>query len=254
MELDFAACAALVEKGDPDRFAALMTVPMPERAALFVLAAYNLELAKIPWVSQEPMIAEMRLQWWRDLIEGIGKGEGARAHEVAGPLHAVVTQYDLPLDLLDQMADARRWDVNKDAFEDRADFDSYIDQTAGNLMWLGALTFGATATDEAAVRARAYGAGVARFLAAVSELQARGRIPLLDGRAEGIRALASDARAKLRAAKVSRKIEPATRDAWAADKVLALAEKEPQRVADGTLVLSEFSRRFGLLRVALFGR
>ncbi|TNF18762.1 MAG: phytoene synthase, partial [Rhodobacteraceae bacterium] len=62
---DWQACAAIVEKGDPDRFASAMAAPVAARARLFPLYAFNLEVARAPWVTQEPMIAEMRLQWWR---------------------------------------------------------------------------------------------------------------------------------------------------------------------------------------------
>ena len=56
------ACAELVERGDPDRFLATMAAPVALRATLFPLYAFNVEIARAPWVTQEPMIAEMRLQ------------------------------------------------------------------------------------------------------------------------------------------------------------------------------------------------
>lgn len=66
--MSIAACAALVARGDPDRFAAIMAAPPAARARLFPLYAFNLEVARAPWVTKEPMIAEMRLQWWRDVL------------------------------------------------------------------------------------------------------------------------------------------------------------------------------------------
>ncbi len=84
--MSIAACAALVERGDPDRFMAVMAAPVPARARLFPLYAFNLEVARAPWVTQEPMIAEMRLQWWRDTVEALACGGPVRAHEVVAPL------------------------------------------------------------------------------------------------------------------------------------------------------------------------
>ncbi len=78
--MSLAACAALVERGDPDRFLAVMAAPAWARARLFPLYAFNLEVARAPWVTEEPMIAEMRLQWWRDVVESAGRrraGAGA---------------------------------------------------------------------------------------------------------------------------------------------------------------------------------
>ena len=57
------ACADLVHRGDPDRFAAIMAAPVGARERLFPIFAFNLEVARAPWVTAEAMIAEMRLQW-----------------------------------------------------------------------------------------------------------------------------------------------------------------------------------------------
>ncbi len=106
-----AACAALVEKGDPDRFAATMAAPPPARLKLWPLYAYNLELAKAAWVSPEPMVCLMRLQWWADTVAVMGQGAPRKAHEVAGPLHDLVAATGLPVALLAGMAGARDWDT-----------------------------------------------------------------------------------------------------------------------------------------------
>jgi phytoene/squalene synthetase len=72
--MSFESCAALVERADPDRFAALMSAPVAVRRVCFPLYAFNIEVSRAPWVTKEPMIAEMRLQWWRDALEEIGEG------------------------------------------------------------------------------------------------------------------------------------------------------------------------------------
>ncbi|MDO7568214.1 MAG: squalene/phytoene synthase family protein, partial [Paracoccaceae bacterium] len=77
------ACARLVAKGDPDRFAATMATALPARAPLLVLYAFNIEVARAPWASKESLISHMRLQWWRDLVDQAGRS-ARPAHEVAG--------------------------------------------------------------------------------------------------------------------------------------------------------------------------
>ena len=79
------ACADLVARGDPDRFRAAMAAPVPARQVLFPIYAFAVEVSRAPWVTQEPMIAEMRLQWWRDVCDEIEAGKPARAQEVVGP-------------------------------------------------------------------------------------------------------------------------------------------------------------------------
>ena len=63
------ACADLVARGDPDRFRATMAGPLAARRVLFPLYAFNIEVSRAPWVTGEPIIAEMRLQFWRYVIE-----------------------------------------------------------------------------------------------------------------------------------------------------------------------------------------
>lgn len=61
-DADLTACAGLVERGDPDRFRAVMAVPVAARRILFPIFAFNIEVSRAPWVTQETVIAEMRLQ------------------------------------------------------------------------------------------------------------------------------------------------------------------------------------------------
>ena len=87
------ACAEIVKRGDPDRFLAAMAAPPDARRILFPLYAFNVEVARAPWVTAEPMIAEMRLQWWRDSVEGIYAGE-PRRHAVIRITEAGATLED----------------------------------------------------------------------------------------------------------------------------------------------------------------
>jgi len=234
-----------IERGDPTRFAALMAAPANARAALATLYAFNLEIARAPWVTKEPMIAEMRLQWWRDALQDAENGT-IRAHEVMQPLAQLITQHALPLDTLDRMVEARRWDIYSDAFSDQSAFDDYLMDTGGGLMWLSGKALGAGAASEPALRAFGWATGLAAYLQAVPDLVERGRIPLLDGRDEGIRALAKRGLEQLVTARKS-PIEPTARPAllagWQTQSLLAMAAQEPARVGDGQLHLSEFTRR-----------
>ncbi len=249
------ACAGLVARGDPDRFAAVMAAPVAARARLFPLYAFNLEVARAPWVAKEPMIAEMRLQWWRDVVAE----PTPRAHEVAAPLHDLIRAVNLPLDVLDRLVEARRWDIYRDAFADQAAMDAYLEDTAAGLMWLAARSLGAPDRAEVAIRGYGWAAGLAAFLRAVPELEARGRVPLLNGRADGVRALAQRgldglAQARDHRSTVPRAATAALLAGWQAEGLLTQAVKDPAAVAEGQLGLSEFSRRGRLLWQTLSGR
>lgn len=248
--MTIADCAALVERGDPDRFLAVMAAPPSARARLFPLYAFNLEVARAPWVAQEPLVAEMRLQWWRDVVENSAAG-AARAHEVAEPLHLLIREAGLPLPILDRMVAARRWDCWREPFEDRAALETYLEDTSAGLMWLAALALGAPAGAEAAVRAYGRASGMAGFLAAAPELQARGRHPLPDGAGmEELARLGLDWLATARAGRhtVPKGAAPALLAGWQAPGMLRrIAAGEPAQ-------LSEFARRGGLLWQAVTGR
>lgn len=257
MTLD--ACASLVERGDPDRFAACMAAPVAARARLWPLYALNLELARVPWRTREPLLAEMRLEWWRGALADAARGVVVSGHAVLVPLAALLAEADLPLAVLDRLALARRWDIWSAPFADRAGFDAYLDDTAGGLMWLAARALGAPDAAEPVVRNAGWAMGLAGFLRAVPELAARGRVPLLDSRPEAVASLARDGLARLDDARRNRRAvpvaaTPALLAGWQSGALLALVADDPARVAEGRVQRSEFARRGGLLWAAASGR
>ena len=252
---DLNACAGLVQRGDPDRFLAAMAAPPSARRALFPLFAMNVEVSRAPWVTQEEMIAEMRLQWWRDALEEIAAGGPVRRHEVVTPLGAVMTP--ALAGALDDYIAVRRWDIYRDPFDDPAHFDRYIDQSAGSLLWAATSMLGMA--EERVVRDFGFAAGLANWLRAVPGLEARGRIPLLDGRPEAVRALAErglDHLSRARAARgaISPEARPALLSGWQTGVILRQAQQEPARVAQGALGQSEARKRLTLMARAAAGR
>jgi len=240
------ACAEIVKRGDPDRFLSAMSGPASARAVLFPIYAFNVEVARAPWVTEEPMIAEMRLQWWRDALEEIAAGGAVRRHEVATPLADILDPAGVAV--LDALIQARRWDVYKDTFENADHFQEYLDQTAGGLMWVAARALGAD-TGEQAVRRIGQASGLANLFRAVPELERSGRKPLVDGRETAIAALADAALNNMSRAHadVPAVARPATRAAWQSSVILRQAKQIPARVADGALGTSELRKRAGLL-------
>jgi 15-cis-phytoene synthase len=249
---DISACAALVERGDPDRFLAVMAAPPAVRSALFTLYAFNLEIARAPWVTAEPMIAQMRLQFWRDVVDEAGE-KPARAHEVAGPLAALILARALPRPLLHTVIDAREAELERAPFADEAALWAYLQASAGDLMALAVRAVAAPA-DEVA-RACGTAQGLANYLLAIPALEAAGRAPLPDGRQQAVAALARDGLARLAAAgPAPRDARPALLAAWRARAILRQAEADPGAVAAGRLGQSEFRRRGSLLWRSLTGR
>ncbi len=246
------ACAELVSRGDPDRFLAAMAAPPEARERLFPLYAFNLEVARAPWVSAEPMIGQMRLQFWRDVLAEIGAGAAPRAHEVVRPLAEVVRRDGLPLAPLDEMARARWADLERAPFADAGALGDYLAATAGSLMWASVAALGGEEGLEAPARAVGRASGLAGWLLAVPELEARG----WPARPEGLADLIGTAREDLARARAARfgPALPAIRAAWRAPAVLARAARTPEAIAAGGLEGSDFARRGSLLVKTLTGR
>lgn len=249
--MSLAACAALVEKGDPDRFLATMTGDAAARARLFPLYAFNLEIARAPWVASEPMIGQMRLQFWRDTLDEIAQGAPARAHEVAAPLTDVLRETGLEPGTLDAMVVARWADLDRAPFADAEALERYLAETAGNLMWAAVQALGGAAALETPARAVGLASGLAGWLLAAPELDARGWQALPDD----IDALRVKALAALALARRTRfgPALPAVRTAWRAEAVLRRATDEAA-IRAGQLGGSEFARRGSLLVKSLTGR
>jgi phytoene synthase len=98
--------AALVRRHDPDRFLTALFAPPELRHALLTLYAFDHELARAIEVTSEPHLALIRLQWWRDLVEG-----ARRRHEVATPLAALLDAGRLAPDSLLPIIDAYEIEV-----------------------------------------------------------------------------------------------------------------------------------------------
>src|SRR5689334_25333145 len=82
--------AALVRRHDRDRFQTVLFAPAARREALFALYAFNYEIARVRETVTEPMLGQIRLQWWRENIAAAFEGGAIRRHPVVEPLTATI--------------------------------------------------------------------------------------------------------------------------------------------------------------------
>jgi phytoene synthase len=153
------AIAALVRRHDPDRFLTALFARPERRDALLVLYAFNHELARAREVASEPPLALIRLQWWREVVEGEPK-----RHEVASPLSAAIAAGALrPADLL-AIIEARETEVYGD-FETLTEWRAWLRAGAGGLTVAAASALGAPAPEALRPFGAAYGvAGILRTI------------------------------------------------------------------------------------------
>jgi len=173
---DAAYCEREVRAHDPDRWLTALFAPDAARPRLHALLAFGVELSRTVDAASQPMLGEIRLQWWREALEGVFAGS-PRAHPVARALAPSVTAEMRPL--LDGMIEARAADLYETPPADIAALEAYADAVHGALSEAVLLALGLSAPDVLA-RARRVGTawGLGDLLKRLSAMLARRRLPL----------------------------------------------------------------------------
>jgi phytoene synthase len=159
--------AELVRRHDPDRFLTALFAPADRRSALFALYAFNHELARAREVASEPTLALIRLQWWREVVEG-----APRRHEVATPLSAAIEGGALARDDLLSLIEAREIEAEP-SIPSLAVWRDYLLRGAGGLAVAAGRLLGAPEPEALRPLGAAY--GVAGVLRSASVLAAQRR-------------------------------------------------------------------------------
>jgi len=131
-------CQSVVRTGDPDRFFAALFTPADKRLHLMALYAFNLEVARVRELVSEPMPGEIRLQWWRDMLQGAG-GAGVGANPVAAALEDTIVRFALPRAALVGLVDARVFDLYDDPMPSIGELEGYCGETSSALIRLATL-------------------------------------------------------------------------------------------------------------------
>ncbi|MBV9782807.1 MAG: squalene/phytoene synthase family protein [Acidisphaera sp.] len=159
--------ARLVRRHDPDRFLTALFAPAARREALLLLYAFNHELARAGEIASQSTLALIRLQWWREAVEG-----APRPHEVATPLARALAEGMLEPASLLSLIEAREIEAEP-PIPTLAAWRDYLLGTAGQVAAIAGGLLGASDCEGLRLLGAAYGAaGVLRSV----EIQAsRGR-------------------------------------------------------------------------------
>jgi len=134
-------CAALVREHDRDRYLAALFAPTDKRHALLALYAFAVEIGRVRDVAREPMPGEIRLQWWREVLEGARDGEAA-AHPVAAALREAIARHGLDAARLVAFIDAHTFDLYDEPCKTLDDLDNHAVLTEGLLLASAAKVLG----------------------------------------------------------------------------------------------------------------
>ena len=142
---DYAYCEDLIRRNDQDRWLASLFVPQDRRGRIHALYAFNIEMARAKEAVSEPLLGEIRFQWWCDALEGKNAGD-ARANPVAAALLDTISRFDLPIAPLLELIQACLRDIYGDWLETVSALETYAEATCSNLFRLATLVL---AGDEA---------------------------------------------------------------------------------------------------------
>jgi phytoene synthase len=96
-----------VRRTDRDRFLGALFAPEPQRADLLAILAFDHELARTRAVTREPMLAAIRLQWWREAVEEAAGSGKPRAQPLVESLSETLRRNRLSPELFIALVDAR---------------------------------------------------------------------------------------------------------------------------------------------------
>ncbi|HEY1425641.1 MAG TPA: squalene/phytoene synthase family protein [Caulobacteraceae bacterium] len=176
----------LIRRVDPERWLTSRFIgDRAARADVIALYAFDHELARARHIASTPLMAEIRLTWWREALDEIFESRAVRRHPTAEALAAAVRRHALPRAPLEAMIDGQIAALDVAAF-DAANAVAWADAVEGSVS-----TAAATRLDPAAPAGAAAPAGRAWGLA----LLLRSGLAARDTLAEPLRAALAEARA-----------------------------------------------------------
>lgn len=161
-----------------DHYLSALLAPSSVRDDLVTLAAFFGETSRIAQTVSEPMLGEIRLQWWRDALHPDASPSG---HPVADALRGVIARHGLDRATLDLFLDARAAELQRLPFGDEGAFDTYLMHTDGALFRLSGRVLGSADTDDTVYDLAAQSYGRARVALTLPLLAAQSRLPLWSG-------------------------------------------------------------------------
>lgn len=110
-------CGTQARLFDYDRYLCSLFAPQNKQAYLWAILAFHSEIAEIKNKIQEPMMGQIRLQWWRDRLNQYPNWQ-TTPHPVLTELAPAIAASQLPLALFHQLIDAHETDFDPHPFPD----------------------------------------------------------------------------------------------------------------------------------------
>ncbi len=162
---------------DRDRWLASLFVPQDRRRHIHALYAFNCEMARVNELVSEPLLGEIRFQWWRDALEGANQGD-ALANPVSAALLDTIARFDLPTGPLLELIGARAGGLYGERLPSLAALGTYLQATCAHLFRLAAIILDGekAASGLEASRSAGFAYGLAGLMRALPWLRAQGAL------------------------------------------------------------------------------
>ncbi|WP_170240949.1 phytoene/squalene synthase family protein [Rhodoligotrophos appendicifer] len=161
---------------DKDRFLAALFADDEKRPSLLALYAFDIELRRIRDLVSEPMLGEIRLQWWADALDRSFNG-ATGDHPVLEALAPALSSGAIGRTGPANLIEARRFDLYDDPMPSQNDLEGYLGDTSSALMQMAALTLIGKDADSCAEVSGLAGVafGLTSLLRAMPLLRSRGQ-------------------------------------------------------------------------------
>jgi len=155
---DEADLDGLIGRVDPDRWLTSRFIADPQaRGDVLALYAFDHELARARRAASTPLMAEIRLTWWREALDEIFNARPVRRHPTAQALGAAVARHGLSRAPLESMIDGQIESLESPALELEAAV-RWADAVQGSVAGLAASALDpATPASAVAAAGRAWG-------------------------------------------------------------------------------------------------
>lgn len=178
-------CLELIRLRDHDRYLTLLMTPDGARMTLIPLYAFQTEIARIRETVSEPMLGQIRLQWWRETIDQLFDGPPPRGHEVVEALAVPIAAGLYEREGLQGLIDGREQDLDDGMFTDLPDLLSYLHSTsmllmvvAGRALLKEKLNRAFTPEEAEAVQLIGEAYGLTGILRSIGPMASQGRVML----------------------------------------------------------------------------
>lgn len=151
-------CGEALRAGNRDQWLACLFAPPDKRPHLHTLYAFFDELAGLRNKISQPMAGEIRLQYWRDVLQGRDHGE-TQGNPLAAAVLDTIARCKLPIAPFVAMIDAHLIDFYDDPMPDTAAFEAWCGETSSAIIRLACLVL-ADGTDPGGANAAGH-AGIA---------------------------------------------------------------------------------------------